>query len=71
MSIINLYNGNMNLEITIKKLGLVYKFRVGQATGNEHTFSFGLINTLLHVSVNLLRFLIISQKLTLSIIFFP
>ena len=27
-SIINLYNGNMNLEMTIKKLGSIYKFRV-------------------------------------------
>ena len=39
-SIINFYNENMNLEITIKKLGSVYKFRVGWATGNEHIFLF-------------------------------
>ena len=37
-SIIYLYNENMNLEMTIKKLGLAYKFRVGRATGNEHIF---------------------------------
>ena len=41
-SIIYLYNENMNLEMTIKKLGSVYKFRVGRATGNEHIFLFGL-----------------------------
>ena len=41
-SIIYLYNENMNLEMTIKKLGSAYKFRVGQATGNEHIFLFGL-----------------------------
>ena len=41
-SIIYLYNENMNLEMTIKKLGLAYKFRVGRATGNEHIFLFGL-----------------------------
>ena len=35
-SIINLYNENMNLEMTIKKLGSVYKLRVGRVTGNEH-----------------------------------
>ena len=34
-SIIYLYNENMNLEMTIKKLGSAYKFRVGQASGNE------------------------------------
>ena len=33
----------MNLEMTIKKLGSAYKFRVGRATGNEHIFLFGLI----------------------------
>ena len=32
----------MNLEMTIKKLGSAYKFRVGRATGNEHIFLFGL-----------------------------
>ena len=42
-SIIYLYNENMNLEMTIKKLGSAYKFRVGRATGNEHIFLFGLI----------------------------
>ena len=42
-SIIYLYNENMNLERTIKKLGSVYKFRVGRAIGNEHIFYFGLI----------------------------
>ena len=36
------YNENMNLEMTIKKLGSAYKFRVGRATGNEHIFLFGL-----------------------------
>ena len=41
-SIIYLYNENMNLEMTIKKLGSAYKFRVGRATGNEHIFLFGL-----------------------------
>ena len=41
-SIIYLYNENMNLEMTIKKLGSAYKFRVGWATGNEHIFWFGL-----------------------------
>ena len=42
-SIIYLYNENMNLEMTIKKLGSAYKFRVGRATGNEHiVFLFGL-----------------------------
>ena len=41
-SINNLYNENMNLEMTMKKLGSVYKFRVGRATGNEHIFYFGL-----------------------------
>ena len=41
-SIIYLYNENMNLEMTIKKLGPAYKFRVGRATGNEHIFLFGL-----------------------------
>ena len=30
------------LEMTIKKLGSAYKFRVGRATGNEHIFLFGL-----------------------------
>ena len=45
-SIINLYNENMNLEITIKKLGSVYKSRVGLATGNAHIFSFGLVITI-------------------------
>ena len=43
-SIIYLYNENMNLEMTIKKLGSAYKFRVGRATGNEHIFLFGLIS---------------------------
>ena len=43
ISIIYLYNENMNLEMTIKKLGSAYKFRVGRATGNEHIFLFGLI----------------------------
>ena len=43
-SIIYLYNVNMNLEMTIKKLGPAYKFRVGRATGNEHIFLFGLSN---------------------------
>ena len=42
-SIIHLYNENMNFEMTIKKLGSAYKFRVGRATGNEHIFLFGLI----------------------------
>ena len=37
-SIIYLYNENMNLEMTIKKLGSACKFRVGRATGNEHIF---------------------------------
>ena len=37
-TIIKLYNENMSLEMTIKKLGSVYKFRVGRATGNEHFF---------------------------------
>ena len=37
-SVIYLYNENMNLEMTIKKLGSAYKFRVGRATGNEHIF---------------------------------
>ena len=32
----------MNLEMTIKKLGSAYKFKVGRATGNEHIFLFGL-----------------------------
>ena len=41
-SIIYLYNENMNLEMTIKKLGSAYKFRTGRATGNEHIFLFGL-----------------------------
>ena len=41
-SIIYLYNENMNLEMTIKKLRSAYKFRVGRATGNEHIFLFGL-----------------------------
>ena len=41
-SIIYLYIENMNLEMTIKKLGSAYKFRVGRATGNEHIFLFGL-----------------------------
>ena len=41
-SIIYLYNENMNLEMTIKKLGSAYKLRVGRATGNEHIFLFGL-----------------------------
>ena len=40
--ILNLYNKNMNLEMTIKKLGSVYKFRVGRATGNKHIFYFCL-----------------------------
>ena len=33
-----LYNENMNLEMTMKKLGSIYKLRVGRATGNEHIF---------------------------------
>ena len=33
-TIINLYNENMILVMTIKKLGPVYKFWVGRATGN-------------------------------------
>ena len=37
-SIIYLFNENMNLEMTIKKLGSAYKLRVGRATGNEHFF---------------------------------
>ena len=41
-TIINLYIENMSLEMTIKKLGSVYKFRVGLATGNEHIFLFSL-----------------------------
>ena len=41
-TIINLHNENMSLEMTIKKLGSVYKLRVGRATGNEHIFLFGL-----------------------------
>ena len=44
---INLYKENINFEMTIKKLGSVYKFRVGRATGNEHIFYFGLIVTML------------------------
>ena len=32
----------MNLDMTIKKLGSAYKFRVGRATGNKHIFWFGL-----------------------------
>ena len=47
-SIIYLYNENMNLEMTIKKLGSAYKFRVGRATGNEHIFLFGLTVTMLN-----------------------
>ena len=43
-SIIYLYNETMNLEMTIKKLGSAYEFRVGRATGNEHIFLFGLIS---------------------------
>ena len=43
ISIINSYNENMNLEMTIKKLGSVYKLRVGRANGNEHIHYFGLI----------------------------
>ena len=39
-SSIDLYNENMNLEMTIKKLGSIYKFRVGRATGNEDSFIF-------------------------------
>ena len=44
-SIIYFYNENMNLEMTIKKLGSAYKFRVGRATGNEHIFSLALNRT--------------------------
>ena len=37
-------NENINLEVTIKKLGSVYKFMVGRASGNEkNIFYFGLI----------------------------
>ena len=43
-SIIYLYNENMNLEMTIKKLGSAYKFRVGRATGNEHIFCLAYSN---------------------------
>ena len=42
-SIINSYNENMNLEMTIKKLGSVYKFRVGREMGKEHIFYFSLM----------------------------
>ena len=42
-TIINLYIENIRLEMTIKKLGSVYKLRVGRATGNERIFLFGLI----------------------------
>ena len=45
-SIIYLYNENMNLEMTIKKIGSAHKFRVGRATGNEHIFLFGLMQYL-------------------------
>ena len=41
-SIIHLYNENMDLSMTIKKFGSVYKSRVGRANGNEHIFYFGL-----------------------------
>ena len=49
-TIINLYIENMSLEMTIKKLGSVYKFRVGRATRNEHIFLFGLSNLLILIS---------------------
>ena len=32
----------MNLEMTIKKLGSVYKIRVGRATADKHFFLFDL-----------------------------
>ena len=35
------------LEMTIKKLGSAYNFRVGRATGNEHIFLFGLSRELM------------------------
>ena len=41
-TIINLYIENMSLEMTIKMLGSVYRFRVGRAIGNEHIFLFSL-----------------------------
>ena len=56
-SIIYLYNENMNLEMTIKKLGsaYMYKFRVGRATGNEHIFLFGLMWKYIYKTVTILR----------------
>ena len=47
-TIINLYIENLSLEMTIKKLGSVYKFRVGRATGNEHIFCLALNNSPSH-----------------------
>ena len=41
-SIIYLHNENMDFELTIKKLGLVYEFRFGRANGNEHIFYVGI-----------------------------
>ena len=41
----------MNLEMTIKKLGSAYKFRVGRATGNEHNFLFGLSITVVSSTI--------------------
>ena len=49
ISIIYLYNENMNLKMTIKKLGSAYKFRVGRATGNERIFLFGQCQTWHHI----------------------
>ena len=54
-SIIYLYNENMNLEMTIKKLGPAYKFRVGRATGNEHIFLSGLNQIIFHFVLHLHR----------------
>ena len=51
-SIIYLYNENMNLEMTIKKLGSAYKFRVGRATGNEHIFCLALAYTNVQIPCN-------------------
>ena len=45
-SIIYLYTENMNLEMTIKKLGSAYKFRDGRATGNEHIYCLALYKNL-------------------------
>ena len=51
-SIIYLHNENMNLEMTIKKLGSAYKFRVCQATGNEHIFCLALFSCHVRIMVN-------------------